>query len=902
MRTCATAPTRDSYPFSTSSTAMQIPAALASVETVHDALEVYLSAGLKPILINVPTEEGGCSCGQTHERTASGSTSAGKHPISKKWQKHLFTLDELRDQLARLKFIPNIGVVLGQQPGGEYLIAVDVDDADRIAKLEEELGTLPSTARCDSGRGYRLFYRAPLEIDTKLLTNVTGLTVEGPTVSGVDIKVEGGQVVVAPSLHANGKRYAWTRTGAIEFLPTQWAMALLRKPETPKWVEKYTPTSLNASAHARSRAEKYLEAAVHNEASALAACGQGMRNDTLFKSACRMFKLCGGLYLTSRWEWIRDELASAARASGLAEAETRATLASADRTVRESGEVIVPEALQDKSAPASPTPNKPNPETEVKPKSKLPIIKITTKVQDMAEQSVQALRSDLSVYQRDRRLVKITVVEPEQGEVSPHEEINEAAEHKKSVAGGPQIHLLTKPVVKGYLGASADYHRWVESSGKYKLVPPPDDVVAHVHDQGEWPGIRLLVGITETPIFGPDGKIIQKPGYDPDTCYEYMPECTFPPVRDERTSQADAKWALEQIKDVFCDFPYVSEAHRSVPIAAILTLLARPAILGSIPAILFDASGKGAGKTKQTDIIARITTGRDAPRMNYTSDEVELEKILGGYALKGSPYICLDNVPPNRPFGGGPIDRCITARDKVDLRILGRSAVPTLLWRALIMATGNNLMINGDTSRRVLIARLESQIENPESRTDFKYPDVLAHAKNTRARLVSAGLLILRAYHRAGRPDMGCPRWGSFEEWSRLIPHAIVFAGGADPMDSRPGGEDEVDLESQALGTILTQLPLLHSKLHEMEPGAVEDGLAARTIIAALYDQDPPWTEFEPLRDAIESMCRSRRSGNPDATALGFKLRALRGRVLGGRRLISNRNSENVTMWKSVTV
>jgi hypothetical protein len=61
-----------------------------------------------------------------------------------------------------------------------------------------------------------------------------------------------------------------------------------------------------------------------------------------------------------------------------------------------------------------------------------------------------------------------------------------------------------------------------------------------------------------------------------------------------------------------------------------------------------------------------------------------------------------------------PLD--LTAGDTVELRVLGKSEVPTLRWRAVAMATGSNVAIAGDTSRRVLISRLESPLENPEDR------------------------------------------------------------------------------------------------------------------------------------------------------------------------------------------
>lgn len=887
---------------------ISIPESLLTATAVEDVIEIMVSAGLKTILTQAPTADGGCSCGKKN-----CGRSAGKHPIARNWQNHEFTLDELRDQMSRLKFTPNVSLVLGKQASGEYLIAVDVDDMDRIAVLEEELGPLTETPRCDSGRGYRLFYRAPPEVDVLMMSNVTGLGGE----PGVDVKVERGQVVVAPSLHQNGKRYVWTVAGPVSPLPVQWAMAMLKKPEPPKWIDKYTPSSLKASGHARGRAEKYLEAAVQGEARALSACGEGMRNSTLFRSGCRMFRLCGGLYLGMRWQWVHDELLSAARSAGLPESESRKTLGSAERTVRESGEVTVPVWLAD---PGSPPPSGSPAEASHdggdapsatsggtggsgKDKKGRPIIRITTELHETVEEATRALRNDPEIYQRDRRLVTITEVTQAQVEQSPHVEMDDGALHRQLVAGSPQIHLVTRAVIKARLSKVAVFQKWIESSQQYKPQKPPDDVVSHIHDQGQWDGLRLLVGVTETPTFGPNGKIHQTPGYDPETCYEYKPSGTFPEIRDEAATQENARYYYNLLSDVFVDFPYVNEYHRSVPIAAILTLLARPAIVGSIPAVVFDASTRGSGKTLQTDAVAIIATGRGAPRMNYTSDEVELEKILGGYAIKGSPFICLDNVPPNKPFGGGPLDRCITARDKVDLRVLGRSEVPTLLWRSLIMATGNNMIINSDTSRRILMARLEPTEERPEARSDFRHEEILTYVRNQRNRLVSGALLILRAYHRAGRPNMGCARWGSFEEWSALIPNAIVFAGGADPMKSRPESDEEVDPETQAISGLLMHLPKLHQKLREIAPEAIgDDGIAARTIIAALYEQDPEWPEFEPLKDAIETLCRGRKSGHPDAGMLSYKLRAMRSRVIGGRKLVGTRNPENITMWRVVTL
>ena len=729
------------------------------------------------------------------------------------------------------------------------------------------------------------------------------------------MKREGGQIVVAPSLHNSGKRYKWTRAGAIATLPMQWALQLVKAPDVPKWVGEFTPQTMNADKKARNRAEKYLEKAVIGEAAALAGCGEGVRNSTLYRSAFKMFGYCAALYLGGRWQYVHDQLLGAARACGLPEREARRTLESADKAIRAKPDFRLPVVFQNRElepiTPAVAPPSPPAADGEPAPsleepaheepktsKDGRPIIKVTTELKDIAEAGIVALCADKNLYQRDKQLIFITVVTHKE-EIDPNEEYHQLIE------GNPETHEATRAVIKGKLSKVAVFHKWVESAGGYKSILPPDDVVSYIHDIHEYPGILPMVGIAETPTLRPDGIIVQTPGYDPKTRYVYMPNETFPVVTDEAATQANAEWAFKFLSEVFADFPYVNAAHRSVPIAAILTLVSRPAILGSVPAFLFDASTRGSGKTLQTDAIATIATGRGAPRMNYSANDEEMEKILAGYALKGSSFICLDNIPAGCPFGGGPLDRVLTARDSVDLRVLGVNDIPTLTWRAVLMATGNNVGFRGDTARRVLMARLEPMEENPERRTKFVHDDLLAWVRVQRPRLVAAALLIMRAYFRAGCPPMGCDRWGSFEEWSRLIPNAIVFAGGADPMKARPENDEEVDEGARALASIVQQIPILIAKISKIEQEfpegerpALRTSVAARTIIDCLYHMKPEWSEFEPLKEAIETLCKPKNGREPDAVGLGIKLRSMRSRVICGRRLVCEPDANHVMMWK----
>jgi hypothetical protein len=528
-----------------------------------------------------------------------------------------------------------------------------------------------------------------------------------------------------------------------------------------------------------------------------------------------------------------------------------------------------------------------------------PVILISTELHFNVDKSVEVLKEDPHLYQRDGKLSHVTCVTREQSGRSPSVPSDDGTQKHALVEGSPQISETSIATLRERLTRYARYQKWNERLGDYKGSLPTDHIVAATHARGEWPSVRPLVGITETPTLRPDGSVVQDAGYDAATGYLYQPSEVFPRV-PESPSQTDAVKALRDLLEIFVDFPYVKEkeqAHRAVPVAAILTLVARPAIQGATPAFVFDASTRGSGKTLQTDAIAMVVSGRPMPRMNYPHQEEELEKVLASYALRGAQFFSLDNV--TRPFGGGALDRVITARDTVDLRVLGRSEVPTLSWRAVVMATGNNMSIYQDTARRVLLARLEPDDAQPEKRTVFTHSDLPAWTKRERARLVTAALTILRGYFVAGRPLQECDRWGSFEEWSRLIPQAIVWAGGANPMLARPESDSEVDGETGAMRVFMTEMVRLVPDL--LQPGV---RFKVSTVIEMLF-RAPRRTEngvtvadgFDELRDAIRDICNPKHGNAPDARQLGKRLTRYRGRIIDGMKLDLCLGMGGVAQW-----
>jgi hypothetical protein len=424
-------------------------------------------------------------------------------------------------------------------------------------------------------------------------------------------------------------------------------------------------------------------------------------------------------------------------------------------------------------------------------------------------------------------------------------------------------------------------------------VSPPGPCVRAVLEAGEWSGVRHLRGVVEAPVMRPDGSILQSAGYDALTGYLYEPNAAFAPVADKPT-HSDAVAAFARLLEPLREFPYVNEAHRSAVIAATLTLLARPAIDGAVPAWVFDASSRRSGKSLQVDVVHLICTGRPASRMTFPEQDEELEKVLSAYALMGARSVNFDNVA--RKFGGAALDKVITAVGSVDLRVLGSTDLRTCEWYATVFASGNNVTFGGDMIARVLAPRLETALDRPEL-LEPEIKDLRAWVRAHRVELVRAALTILRAYVVAGSPDMGCPRWGGFEAWSRLVPHALVWVGAADPMGARRGLDGDADPDELAHAGLVEGWARLCAFASKPE------GLTIKQALSLLYPsdrhrEDGPPDGFGDLREVIETITSARPGFTPSGKSLGDKVRRWRDKRVGGRYLTGEVGHAGTIRWR----
>jgi hypothetical protein len=492
-------------------------------------------------------------------------------------------------------------------------------------------------------------------------------------------------------------------------------------------------------------------------------------------------------------------------------------------------------------------------------------IYVTTDEAQVVEDVVEVLPLVENLYQRGGLLVEL-VKEAELPECLLRDE------------SGPRIINLAMPRLRESLTKVA---RFIRPCGEGETEPchPPEWLIKQVDARKRWPGVHHLEAIVQSPVMLSDGSILQQHGYDARSGLFFWPDGEFPLVPDAPTI-ADALTACEQLLELVADFPFQKPAHRAAWLASALTPLARHAFDGPVPLFSIDANIRGSGKSMLADSVGRIAHGRNLARTSAPADDEEARKKITSIALVAEQIVLMDNVIGT--LGCASLDAALTGTTWSD-RILGKSQMTgdlplTTIW----FATGNNLIFAADTSRRALHIRLQSDLERPEDRQGFRHENLLEWVSEHRHRLAVAGLTILRAYHVAGRPRQDIKPWGSFEAWSRLVRHAIVWCGLSDPGSTR----QELAMESDRDARLLR---LLMDAWQEVDPGGTGVSVV-QAIDAAAADGAHPT-----MRAAIAELTVAGKP--PSAKSIGMKLHHLQGRVCGGRAF-SRIDTRNGAVWR----
>lgn len=399
-------------------------------------------------------------------------------------------------------------------------------------------------------------------------------------------------------------------------------------------------------------------------------------------------------------------------------------------------------------------------------------------------------------------------------------------------------------------------------------------------------GFRRLTAVCTAPTLRLDGSIFDTPGHDAATGLFYVTRELNPLTVPQTPTIAEALDALAALWAPVSQFPLVDRVSIGVLFAAMLSAALRPS-LPTCPAFGFDAPAAGTGKTLIAKCVAAIGTGTDIPVLPPAQEEDECRKRLFAALRGGEKALLWDNV--REPLGNAVIDSFLTSPSFAD-RVLGVSETQELPNKALFLITGNNLVLTGDTHRRVLKVRLDAQAEQPFKR-EFAF-DPQAQVIKDRQKLVVAALTIIRAYITAGSPRPAPGRTASFEHWDNLVRQPLCWLRqlvSASGRDDIPEFDDPIESITRAESENPEQTKL--SALLCAWQGSFG---STPTTVATVLGQDR--LRHVHLIDAVDEIAGQ--NGKVNNRMLGRWIERHAEQRSGGLRFVRAGRSHGVVLWQ----
>lgn len=118
----------------------------------------------------------------------------------------------------------NLGVPTGKA-SGFFVLDIDGPEGEAtLKKLEDTHGPLPQTAEVITGGGGRhVYFKYPTDGEIRNSAGKLG--------EGLDVRGDGGYVIVPPSVHKSGRRYEWSVDGGKRVVPAPaWLLVLIQQP------------------------------------------------------------------------------------------------------------------------------------------------------------------------------------------------------------------------------------------------------------------------------------------------------------------------------------------------------------------------------------------------------------------------------------------------------------------------------------------------------------------------------------------------------------------------------------------------------------------------------------------------------------------------------------------------
>jgi len=796
-----------------------------------------------------------------------------------------YKLDELNYGAAMGKAVP-----FGEP--GDWLIAIDVDPRnggdELLGRYEAAYGKLPHTwTTLTGGGGQHYYFRVKLPKAPRCIA----------LIGGIEIKAEGGYVILPPSMHASGKRYAWDLAAVPREVPLAYA---------PAWVVDELLGSRTAPARKHSHGPSAGDPAATLIGHAMGAAGMRVgpqeatgirpvecpwadehsdgRGDGEDTSSVLLIPTleaprfggwrCKHAHCAGRGpRELLDKLPIEAWREAderyphqLQRAHRERLGFPPDDLIAHDGPPpdIAPRDFDDDdfSSPPPPLPPAPSDEDGALAPAPRPIIRLGNDMDRICREARSALGGDHLVFRQGNALVAIA---------------------DKSL-------MVCKPgTIQELIAYVADIEKYDARSRSWVRCVLPKEVCTTVLESAKFDGIPPLKGLAHLPYVGPKGDLVTEPGFNPDSGYflldsENLRKVVLPTELSQRTALA----GMQVLRDVTCDIPFADDTHGYGWIALLLTMIARPMIDGCTPLFAFDATAPGSGKTILVKTAALIAFGQEyLCSAGIANQDEEMRKAITSMVASGSPLMLLDNFVGI--LRNPPLEAAITTGHWDD-RLLSTNTHVSAPMQMIFAVTGNHLRLGDDIARRTFVCRLEPT-QSIHERGDFKNGELDVFAKNHRFALYTAALTILAAHAAAGSPEAHVKARPGFEGWSRKVASAIAWAGGPDVtgLFADVGDETSDANEAEVFREVVAEnIDRMH----------VRAEFEMRDVFDRLWGEQNQRAQWLPLVDALD-MLRTGPERPWTVKELALVFRSLRSRPLGKYRLLSRRVGGRA-LWRLV--
>lgn len=330
--------------------------------------------------------------------------------------------------------------------------------------------------------------------------------------------------------------------------------------------------------------------------------------------------------------------------------------------------------------------------------------------------------------------------------------------------------------------------------------------------------MKNLKAVVSLPYVTPSGRLVAKPGHDPETAL-YLHLRPDQRIDVERSPSLDeVAQALKVLTGPFSLYRFTSPDDAAAALASIVMAVVRP-VLDLCPGIAVDAAQQASGKTVFCRAIASIRTGQrvgvHALPNSGGIDDVEMGKVLLSSFMNADGALVFDNCKGH--LSSGVLASYLTG-GSVQGRVLGQSRVVDAEPTALVMLSGNQLSLDADLLRRFVHVRIDGGLQPTGRAFAFDPAEV---ALTQRMAIGQAVCTLLMGYFAAGAPLIKSGDCGGYRQWSGLVRQPVLWAASlgltdaigwgplGDPAASMLADVSLHDPEIEALGDMLVSLHAL---------------------------------------------------------------------------------------------